>query len=188
MGLCTCPSFLAGVSIYIFCAHVLCILVCAHIFVHTVCYACALMRNIVCKVDSGLLWRSATVHPAHRHEPPPPPLKWHRLLVGVRQKEWKPDEIWCPLDRELEKIQDSLTQCSSLKVAFDVIAKCSPSATPAELPPLLLTLSTEQSVQCAIGLLSWAAVFAKWTIRQNKKSCAITKPHGVKFSPPGFLP
>ena len=94
---------------------------------------------------------------------------WLRLPVGERQKDWKPDDVWCPIDGELETIDHARTECSLLKVAFDTIAKCFPTATVEERPTALLSSSLHLSFQCPTGLLAWAAVYANWQVRQKKK-------------------
>ena len=94
---------------------------------------------------------------------------WLRLPVGERQKEWKPDDVWCPIDGELETIDHARTECSLLKVAFNTIAKCFPTATAEECPTALLSSSLQFSFQCPTGFLAWAAVYANWQVRQKKK-------------------
>ena len=94
---------------------------------------------------------------------------WLRLPVGERQKDWKPDDVWCPIDGELETIDHARTECSLLKVAFDTIAKCFPTATVEERPTALLSSFLQFSFQCPTGFLAWAAVYANWQVRQKKK-------------------
>ena len=94
---------------------------------------------------------------------------WLRLPVGERQKEWKPDDVCCPIDGELETIDHARTECSLLKVAFDTIAKCFPTATAEEHPKALLSSTLQHSFQCPSGFLAWAAVYANWQVRQKKK-------------------
>ena len=94
---------------------------------------------------------------------------WLRLPVGERQKDWKPDDVWCPIDGELETIDHARTECSLLKVAFDTISKCFPTATVEERPTALLSSFLQFSFQCPTGFLAWAAVYANWQVRQKKK-------------------
>ena len=89
--------------------------------------------------------------------------------VGERQKDWKPDDVWCPIDGELETIDRVRTECSLLKVAFDTITKCFPTATAEECPTALLSSSLQFSFQCPTGFVAWAAVYANWQVRQKKK-------------------
>ena len=96
---------------------------------------------------------------------------WLRLPVGECQKNWKPHEVWCPPDGELETMEHTLTQCSLSKVAFDTMSKCIPSAHGDDLPPALLKNSLAQSFQCPAGFLSWAAICANWRVMQKKKRC-----------------
>ena len=79
---------------------------------------------------------------------------WLRLLVGERQKNWKPHEVWCPLDGESETMEHTLTQCSLVKVTFDTVSKCIPYAWGDDLPPALLKVSLAQSFQCPTGFLA----------------------------------
>ena len=94
---------------------------------------------------------------------------WLRLPVGERQKDWKPDDVWCPIDGELETIDHARTECSLLKVAFDTISKCFPTATVEERPTALLSSFLQFSFQCPTGFLAWAAVYANWKVRQKEK-------------------
>ena len=77
--------------------------------------------------------------------------------------------MWCPIDGELETIDHARTECSLLKVAFNTIAKCFPTATAEEHPTTLLSSSLRHSFQCLSGVLAWAAVYANWQVRQKKK-------------------
>ena len=94
---------------------------------------------------------------------------WLHLPVGEGQKEWKPDDVWCPIDCELETIDHARTECPLLKVAFNTIAKCFSTATAEECPTALLFSSLQFSYQCPSGFLAWAAVHANWQVRQKKK-------------------
>ena len=46
---------------------------------------------------------------------------WKRLPAGHRHAKWKPLEVWCPLDGELETIDHALHSCQFYLGAFNVI-------------------------------------------------------------------
>ena len=73
------------------------------------------------------------------------------------------------IDGELETVDHARTECTLLKVAFDTIAKCFPTATVEERPTALLSSFLQFSFQCPTGFLAWAAVYANWQVRQKKK-------------------
>ena len=46
---------------------------------------------------------------------------WSHLPFCQRQSAWKPLEVWCPLDCELETLQHTLFSCQFLVGAYDII-------------------------------------------------------------------
>ena len=46
---------------------------------------------------------------------------WARLPVGQRQQSWKPLEVWCPIDQELETVAHTLYHCQFVQKSFAFI-------------------------------------------------------------------
>ena len=51
---------------------------------------------------------------------------WSKLPVGVRLRNWKPDDTLCALDMQPETIEHSLRRCTHLAFVFDTVDKCFP--------------------------------------------------------------
>ena len=98
---------------------------------------------------------------------------WLRLPVGERQKEWKPDDVWCPIDGELETIDRVFPTQSRFRHYRKMLSYCHCRGT----SKALLSSSLKHSFQCPLGFLAWAAVYANWQVRQKKtyqRQCAAT--------------
>ena len=95
---------------------------------------------------------------------------WKRLPVRHRQDKWKPLEVWCPLEGELETIKHALLSCHYLPRAFDIIDTAFRSHnTPVLSVKHMLQHDPVASLMTPAGLLGWSAVYTNWQARCAKK-------------------
>ena len=105
-----------------------------------------------------------TLHPAAPPTPLPARAPTHRTTVSSAHVRF--GGVWWP---STVRSDHARAECSLLKVAFNTIAKCFPTATAEECTTALLSSSLQFSFQCPSGFLAWAAVYANWQVRQKKK-------------------
>ena len=95
---------------------------------------------------------------------------WARLPVGLRQQSWKPLEVWCPIDQELETVARSLYHCQFVQKSFAFINQV---FRPEGFQPFnvsqLLQEDPAASLSTPAGLVGWSAVITNWSLRCTKK-------------------
>ena len=95
---------------------------------------------------------------------------WAKLPVGQRQQDWKPFEVWCPIDNELESISHALFHCRFLVGAFEVVntAFRSTGLHPFDVVHLLQD-DKPASLETPAGLIGWSAIITNWSLCCAKK-------------------
>ena len=95
---------------------------------------------------------------------------WSRLPVGQRQQSWKPLEVWCPVDQELETVAHTLYHCQFVQKSFAFINQV---FRPEGFQPFNVSqLSQEDpaaSLSTPAGFVGWSAVITNWSLRCTKK-------------------
>ena len=95
---------------------------------------------------------------------------WAKLPVGQRQQDWKPLEVWCPIDNELESISHALFHCRFLVGAFEVVNTAFRSTGPHPFDVVhLLQDNKPASLETPAGLIGWSAIITNWSLRCAKK-------------------
>jgi hypothetical protein len=95
---------------------------------------------------------------------------WAKLPVGQRQQDWKPLEVWCPIDNELESISHTLFHCRFLVGAFEVVNTAFRSTGPHPFDVVrLLQDDKPASLETPAGLIGWSAIITNWSLRCAKK-------------------
>ena len=90
--------------------------------------------------------------------------------MGDRQKDWRPEEVNCPLDGQQETISHSLFHCTLLNSIFNKIdSSFAPAAGMSLSVKDMMQHRPTKALSTPHGLLGWAATMANWKVRCTYK-------------------
>ena len=98
---------------------------------------------------------------------------WSKLPVGVRLRNWKPNETLCPLVMQPETIEHSLRHCPHLPFVFDTVDTCflvyEVNSKDLSRVQELLDACPGDARILPPGILAWSGILVSWTIRCKAK-------------------